>query len=108
MASANFAIKHPKFPAHANTDFRDTAADGAHRRPVARLETLLNAVQLEAGTHARIVREPAQIGSRRTKTNQRLERHRRNIYLDIYCGKPPDAPASLRASSIKCERSELP
>ena len=57
-------VEHPVFQARMNPDLPDARTNGGHRFPVVRIETLLDAPELEARVPPRIGGEGAQGGQR--------------------------------------------
>ncbi len=76
-------VEHPVFQARMNPDLPDARTNGGHRFPVVRIETLLDAPELEARVPPRIGGEGAQGGQGAAEPRDGLVRHA-SIYKFLY------------------------
>jgi uncharacterized protein YdeI (YjbR/CyaY-like superfamily) len=76
-------VEHSVFQARMNPDLPDARTNGGHRFPVVRIETLLDAPELEARVPPRIGGEGAQGGQGAAEPRDGLVRHA-SIYKFLY------------------------
>ena len=95
-------VENAMLKAGVDTNFLNTGTHGTHWFPIIRLQTLLDATQLESCNTARVPRKSSKIATGRREPNQRL------VHTAQYLGISIPRQMAIRSSDMVRSRANMP